>query len=109
VPGSAIASQTFGDLLGFNPHCHVLCTDGCFDERALFQVAPRFVLEGLRAIFLEGGVESLELDGCPDTLHSLKGSSIQGLRFTIGGKSCKVMGWIMDARTGVSEIKFLVP
>jgi hypothetical protein len=51
VPGAAIAIQTFGDLLGFNPHCHVLCTDGCFDERALFQVAPRFASEGLKAIF----------------------------------------------------------
>jgi len=30
VPGAAIAMQTFGDFLGFNPHLHVLCTDGCF-------------------------------------------------------------------------------
>jgi hypothetical protein len=47
VPGAVIAIQTFGDLLGFNPHCHVLCTDGCFDEKALFRVAPRFASEGL--------------------------------------------------------------
>jgi len=51
MPGAVIAIQTFGDLLGFNPHCHVLCTDGCFDEKALFWVAPRFGLEGLNAIF----------------------------------------------------------
>jgi hypothetical protein len=37
--------------LGFNPYCHVLCTDGCFDEKALFRVAPRFGPEGLKAIF----------------------------------------------------------
>jgi len=29
-PGAIIAIQTFGDFLGFNPHCHVLITDGCF-------------------------------------------------------------------------------
>ena len=38
-------------FLGFNPHCHVLCTDGCFDEKGLFRVAPRFISEGLKAIF----------------------------------------------------------
>jgi hypothetical protein len=27
VPGAVIAIQTFGDLLGFNPHCHILITD----------------------------------------------------------------------------------
>ena len=51
VPGAVITIQAFEDLLGFNPHCHVLCTDGCFDEKALFRVAPRFGSEGLKAIF----------------------------------------------------------
>ena len=50
VYGAVIAIQTFGDLWGFNPHCHVLCTDGCFDEKALFRVTPRFASEGLKAI-----------------------------------------------------------
>ena len=40
VPGAVIAIQTFGDFLGFNPHGHVLVTDGCFPERGLFKVAP---------------------------------------------------------------------
>ena len=30
IPGAVIAVQTFGDFLGFNPHCHILLTDGCF-------------------------------------------------------------------------------
>ena len=30
IPGAVIAIQTFGDFLNFNPHCHVLCTDGVF-------------------------------------------------------------------------------
>ncbi|MBW2000429.1 MAG: transposase [Deltaproteobacteria bacterium] len=29
-PRPVIAIQTFGDFLEFNPHCHVLCTDGGF-------------------------------------------------------------------------------
>jgi hypothetical protein len=33
IPGAVIAIQTFGDFLGFNPHCHVLVTDGCFYGR----------------------------------------------------------------------------
>ena len=51
VPGAVIAIQTFGDFLGFHPHCHVLCTDGCFDGKGLFRVAPRFNPEDLKAIF----------------------------------------------------------
>jgi hypothetical protein len=30
LPGRAATIRTFGDLLGFNPHCHILITDGCF-------------------------------------------------------------------------------
>ena len=30
IPGAVIAMQTFGDFLGFNPHTHILVTDGCF-------------------------------------------------------------------------------
>jgi hypothetical protein len=51
VPGAVIAIQTFGDFLGFHPHCHILCTDGCFDGKGLFRVAPRFNPEDLKAIF----------------------------------------------------------
>jgi len=51
MPGAVIAIQTFGDFLGFNPHCHALCTDGCFGGKGLFRVAPRFGPEGLKAIF----------------------------------------------------------
>jgi hypothetical protein len=51
VPGAVIAIQTFGDFLGFHPHCHVLCTDGCFYGKGVFRVAPRFDPEDLRAIF----------------------------------------------------------
>ena len=51
VPGAVIAIQTFGDLLGFNPHCHILCTDGCFYGEGMFRVAPAFNLKNLEVIF----------------------------------------------------------
>jgi len=51
LPGAVIAIQTFGDFLGFNPHCHVLVTDGCFYGRGMFRVAPSLDLKKLEAIF----------------------------------------------------------
>jgi hypothetical protein len=35
ISGAVIAIQTFGDFLTFNPHCHILATDGC----SLFGIA----------------------------------------------------------------------
>ena len=51
VPGAVIAIQTFGDLLGFNPHCHVLCTDGCFYGSGTLRVAPWFITNHLENLF----------------------------------------------------------
>jgi len=52
IPGAVIAVQTFGDFLGFNPHCHILVTDGCFyGDGGMFRVAPPFELKKLEAIF----------------------------------------------------------
>jgi hypothetical protein len=52
IPGAPIAIQTFGDFLGFNPHCHILVTDGCFyGDRGMFRVAPPLELKKLEAIF----------------------------------------------------------
>ena len=51
VPGAVIAIQTFGDFLGFNPHLHVLCSDGCFYGEGMFRVAPRFTTKTLDEIF----------------------------------------------------------
>jgi hypothetical protein len=52
IPGAIIAIQTFGDFLGFNPHCHILLTDGCFyGNRGMFRVAPPLELKKLEAIF----------------------------------------------------------
>jgi len=51
VPGAVIAIQSFGDFLGFNPHLHVLGTDGCFYGNGMFWVAPRFDTKPLEEIF----------------------------------------------------------
>ena len=44
IPGVVVAVQTFGDLLSFHPHCHILVTDGCFqrDRENEFTRAPAF-------------------------------------------------------------------
>jgi hypothetical protein len=45
------AVQTFGDFLGFNPHCHILVTDGCFyGYKSMFRVSPPLELKKLEAI-----------------------------------------------------------
>jgi len=49
-PGAVIAVQTFGDFLNFNPHLHIIATDGCFDRDGGFMVGTvpdASVLEGL--------------------------------------------------------------
>ena len=46
IPGAVIAMQTFGDSLGFNPHCHILVTDG-----GMFRVAPPLELKKIEVIF----------------------------------------------------------
>ena len=52
TPGAIIVIQTFGDFLGFNPHCHTLVTDGCFyGSRGMFHVAPPLELKKLDNIF----------------------------------------------------------
>jgi hypothetical protein len=52
IPGAIIAIQTFGDFLGFNPHCHILVTDGCFyGSKGMFRVAPLLELKKLEVLF----------------------------------------------------------
>ena len=51
IPGAVIAIQSFGDFLGFNPHCHILVTDGCFHGNGMFRVAPPLELKKLLVPF----------------------------------------------------------
>ena len=41
IPGAVIAIQTFGDFLGFNPHCHILISPN--DETAMENLA-RYII-----------------------------------------------------------------
>jgi len=60
IPGAVIAVQTFGDFLGFNPHCHILVTDGCFyGNNGMFRVAPPLELKKLEAIFRHKALRTL--------------------------------------------------
>jgi len=36
APAAICSIQTFGDFLGFNPHLHILCADGCFKDNGIF-------------------------------------------------------------------------
>ena len=49
--GAVIAIQTFGDFLGFNPHYHIICPNGCFYGNGMFRVAPLFDVKKLEKIF----------------------------------------------------------
>ncbi|MEE9191195.1 MAG: transposase [Candidatus Aerophobetes bacterium] len=51
IPGAVIAIQTFGDFLGYNPHFHVLCTDGGFYGKGMFRVVPWFIPKDLEKLF----------------------------------------------------------
>jgi hypothetical protein len=51
VPGALIAIQTFGDLLGYNPHLHVLITTGCFHPSGMLTVAPSIDIHALEQLF----------------------------------------------------------
>jgi hypothetical protein len=51
VPGAVVAIQSFGDFLGFNPHLHVLISDGCFHENGMFSVSPTIDTGVLEKIF----------------------------------------------------------
>jgi hypothetical protein len=51
VPGAVVAIQTFGDFLGFNPHLHILCSDGCFYGERTFRVSPCFDAKSMEEIF----------------------------------------------------------
>ncbi|MBW1956830.1 MAG: transposase [Deltaproteobacteria bacterium] len=42
---------SFGDFLGFNPHLHVLISDGCFHESGMLTVAPGIDRKILKRLF----------------------------------------------------------
>ena len=51
VPGAVVATQTFGDFLGFHPHLHILVSDGCFHKNGMFSVSPAVDTKSIEKIF----------------------------------------------------------
>jgi len=51
MPGCACPIQTFGDFLVFNPHCHIIISDGTFDEQGNFQITPYYDTHALEQLF----------------------------------------------------------
>ena len=53
MPGAVISVQTFGDFLNFNPHLHIISTDGCFFNDGSFMKLSRN-LGGTMGVSLSG-------------------------------------------------------
>jgi hypothetical protein len=51
IPGAAIAVHTFGDFQQFNPHLHLIATDGCFSDGGTFTKAPSPEPKNLQELF----------------------------------------------------------
>jgi hypothetical protein len=52
APAAISSIQTFGDFLGFNPHLHILCADGCFKDNGIFYAAGTDIkAESLEPLF----------------------------------------------------------
>jgi hypothetical protein len=62
-PGFITFVQTFGDLVTFNPHIHVLAADGVFMGNGVFRVLPTPPAESLVGQFRHAVLEFLQKEG----------------------------------------------
>ena len=62
-PGLILFVQTFGDLVNFNPHIHVLAADGAFDADGAFTVLPPVPRKLLEPGFRKGVLALLGREG----------------------------------------------
>lgn len=62
-PGFITFVQTFGDLVTFNPHIHVLCADGVFKHNGVFRVLPPPPVELLEEQFRHDVLDFLVEEG----------------------------------------------
>ena len=79
MPGAVIALQTFGDFLNFNPHLHIIATDGCFINGGIFMngITPNasdleipFRCEVLDMLKREGKITDAVVDNMDSWNHS---------------------------------------
>jgi len=76
---AVIAVQTFGDFLNFNPHLHIIATDGCFGKDGSFMAGivpnashlePLFRLEVLKMLKHEGKITDAVIENMDSWYHS---------------------------------------
>jgi hypothetical protein len=100
VPGVVSAVQTFGDFLNFNPHLHLIATDGCFTSDGDFiksgfsqgkDLEKAFQMEVLKMLKKEGKITQFIIDNmlswkntgfnvyCGDPIHHEEHESIEKL------------------------------
>ena len=51
MAGAVITIKIFGDLLGYNPHLHVLIYEGFFHFRGMLTVSPAIDTHALEQLF----------------------------------------------------------
>lgn len=79
IPGCVISVQTFGEFLNFNPHLHIIATDGCFygDGEFATGLVPKaeeleipFTIEVFNMLQKEGKINSFIIDNMSNWQHS---------------------------------------
>jgi hypothetical protein len=79
IPGCVTAIQTFGEFLNFNPHLHVIATDGCFygDGEFMTGLVPKaedleipFAMEVFNMLKREGKINNVIIDNMMNWQHS---------------------------------------
>ena len=79
VPGCVIAVQTFGEFLNFNPHLHIIATDGCFygDGEFMTGISPNaadletaFAIEVFDMLKKERKISRIIIDNMNTWQHS---------------------------------------
>ena len=78
TPGIVCAVQTFGDFLNFNPHLHIIATDGCFNENNDFMVGlspkaedliPAFKQAIFKLLLKEGKISNAVIENMNSWIH----------------------------------------
>ena len=63
TPGAVVAVHTFGEFQRFNPHLHVIATDGCFSGTGSFTVAPAAKTVDVQKLFRYEVFKMLKAEG----------------------------------------------
>lgn len=67
TPASIMSIQTFGEQLNFNPHIHVIASDGCFVDDGSFREAWAYDTSALQEAFAHEVFKLLESKGLSES------------------------------------------